>query len=68
MLHGANREGFLSLWQVQPQALCLRVITANDDDVGHCSSAYIALYTRRYGEVVWDDYMEENYKKKLLKM
>lgn len=46
VLHAASCEGFLSLWQVQPQPFRLHVSGANDDDVDPGRGAGIAFYTR----------------------
>lgn len=59
VLHGASCEGFLSLWQVQPQPVCLHVVWADIDDVDPSCSAGITLYTRGQGEVIGDDWVED---------
>lgn len=59
VLHGASCEGFLSLWQVQPQSVCLHVVGADDDDVDPGCSAGITVYTRGQCEVIGDDWVED---------
>lgn len=46
MVHGARYKAFLSLWQVEPQAVCLHIVGANNDDVSPGSSAGITVNTR----------------------
>lgn len=59
VLHGASCEGFLSLWQVQPQPVCLDVIGANDDDINPRRGAGITFDPRGQGEVIRDDWVRE---------
>lgn len=55
VVHAASKEGFLSLWQVQPQSVCLNITRADDDDINPGCSAGITVHPRRQGEVIGDD-------------
>lgn len=54
VVHAASKEGFLSLWQVQPQSVCLHVTRADDDDIDPCCGAGITVHPRRQCEVIGD--------------
>lgn len=59
MLHGACCEGFLSVWQVQPQSVRLRVARANDDDIDPGFSAGVTFNPSGQSEVIGDDWEGE---------
>lgn len=59
VLHGAGREGFLSLGQVQPQSFCLHLAGAHDDDIDSGCSAGVSVFPGGQGEVIGDDWVEE---------
>lgn len=59
VLHGASHEAILSLWQVEPQSICLCLVVANNDDIGPGCGGGITFLSRGQSEVIWDDYGKE---------
>lgn len=55
VLQRARLKAFPSVWQVQPQPLCLGVIGPNDDHISPAGGAGITLQASADGDVVWYD-------------
>lgn len=59
MVHGASSKGFLPLWQVKPQSVCLNVVGADDNDVNSGCGCGIVVSSSGQSEVIRNYCMKE---------
>lgn len=59
VIHGASCEGFLSLWQVEPQSVRLGFVGADDNHIDPGCGAGITVNPGGQRKVIGDDWARE---------